>query len=174
MVAEDIHAPRSRLSGFFRALNNIQRRDELTALSQVTSLGFRAEDVRHIILTHLDFDHAGGLTDFPQARIHLLQQEVDTAHQRHSWLSRERYRPGQWGGISNWETYQPQGEKWFGFEAVNRLRDLPPELLLVPLAGHTPGHAGIAIQQPDGWLLHGGDARFYRGEMRQQTRHCTP
>lgn len=171
---QDIHAPGSRLSGFFRALNNIQRRDELTALAQVRALGFQAEDVRHIILTHLDFDHAGGLTDFPQAHIHLLQQEVDTAHRRHSWLSRERYRPGQWGGISHWQTYQPQGETWFGFEAVNRLRDLPPEILLVPLAGHTPGHAGIAIQQPEGWLLHGGDAWFYRGEVRQPSRHCTP
>lgn len=30
---QDIHTPGSRLSGFFRALNNIQRRDELTALS---------------------------------------------------------------------------------------------------------------------------------------------
>ena len=94
---QDMRAPGSRLSGFFRAMNNIQRREELTALAQITALGFRAEDVRHIILTHLDFDHAGGLTDFPQARIHLLKQEVDTAHQRHSWLSRERYRPGQWG-----------------------------------------------------------------------------
>ncbi|MDH1087761.1 hypothetical protein [Pantoea brenneri] len=32
----------------------------------------------------------------------------------------------------------------------------------------------IAIQQPDGWLLHGGDAWFYRDEMRQPMRHCTP
>jgi glyoxylase-like metal-dependent hydrolase (beta-lactamase superfamily II) len=23
--------------------------------------------VRHIVLTHLDFDHAGGLEDFPEA-----------------------------------------------------------------------------------------------------------
>lgn len=56
---QDIPMHGSRLSGFFRALNNIQRRDDLTALSQVKALSFPADTVRHIILTHLDFDHAG-------------------------------------------------------------------------------------------------------------------
>jgi len=45
---------------------------------------------------------------------------------------------------------------------------------MVPLPGHTWGHAGVAIQRPDGWLLHAGDAYFYRGEMRQAKRACTP
>lgn len=170
---DDVRQPR-RLPGFFRLMNNIQRREELTALSRIEALGFRGEDVRHIILTHLDFDHAGGLTDFPHARVHLLQQEIDTAQQRHSWLCRERYRPGQWGGAFGWEGYRAQGETWFGFEAVTALRGLPPEILLVPLAGHTPGHAGVAIQRPEGWLLHGGDAWFYRDEMGGPERHCTP
>ena len=171
---DDVRQPEKRLSGFFRVMNNIQRREALTARSRVEALGFRAEDVRHIILTHLDFDHAGGLTDFPGAQIHLLQTEIDTAQQRHSWLARERYRPGQWSGLSGWTGYQPRGEKWYGFEAVTTLKGLPPEILLVPLAGHTSGHAGIAVSQPHGWLLHGGDAWFYRGEMDVQKPYCTP
>ncbi|WP_222887913.1 MBL fold metallo-hydrolase [Enterobacter sp. C2] len=171
---DDVRQPEKRLSGFFRVMNNIQRREALTARSRIEALGFRAEDVRHIILTHLDFDHAGGLTDFPHAQIHLLQTEIDTAQQRHSWLARERYRPGQWSGISGWTGYKPQGETWYGFEAVTALQGLPPEILLVPLAGHTTGHAGIAVSQPNGWLLHGGDAWFYRGEMDLQKPHCTP
>ncbi len=166
--------PADRLTRFFRTLNNIQYRDELTAINQVQRLGFRAEDVRHIVLTHLDFDHAGGLTDFPHAQVHLMQQEIDTAEQRHSWLRRERYRPAQWSTRSGWHGYQAAGERWFGFDAVNQLQGLPPEILLVPLPGHTLGHAGIAIRQPNGWLLHGGDAWFYRGELHQAQRHCTP
>lgn len=171
---EDIRQPSQRLSGFFRLLNNIQRREALTARSRIEALGFRAEDVRHIILTHLDFDHAGGLSDFPHAQVHLLQREFDTAQQRHRWLARERYRPAQWSGISGWKCYQPQGEKWYGFEAVTALHGLPPEILLLPLAGHTLGHAGIAIKQTHGWLLHGGDAWFFRDEMHPQKSRCTP
>ncbi|PDO90418.1 MBL fold metallo-hydrolase [Kosakonia pseudosacchari] len=170
----DMRQPRQNIPAFFRLLNNIQHRESLTALAQVKALGFQAEDVRHIVLTHLDFDHAGGLTDFPQAQIHLLQREIDTAQQRHSWLTRERYRPGQWQAVSGWQGYAAEGEQWFGFDAVTALRGLPPEILLIPLAGHTLGHAGVAIQHSDGWLLHGGDAWFYRGEIGQPERHCTP
>lgn len=170
---EDMAQPSHRLPWFFRAMNNIQYRKELTAAHQLAALGFMPGDVRHIVLTHLDFDHAGGLSDFPNARVHLMQTEIDTASERHGWLARERYRPGQWGAISGWHGYQPQGEAWFGFEAVRELKGLPPELLLIPLAGHTDGHAGIAIDTPDGWLLHGGDAWFFREEMAPDWR-CTP
>ncbi|MDZ7320536.1 MBL fold metallo-hydrolase [Kosakonia sacchari] len=170
----DMRQPRRNIPAFFRLMNNIQHRESLTALAQVKALGFQAEDVRHIVLTHLDFDHAGGLTDFPQAQIHLLQREIDTAQQRHNWLTRERYRPGQWQGVSGWQGYAAEGEKWYGFDAVTALRGLPPEILLIPLAGHTLGHAGIAIQHSAGWLLHGGDAWFYRGEIGGTERHCTP
>jgi glyoxylase-like metal-dependent hydrolase (beta-lactamase superfamily II) len=45
---------------------------------------------------------------------------------------------------------------------------------MVPLPGHTWGHAGVAISGPGGWFLHAGDAYFYRGEMRQARRSCTP
>ncbi|MFD1800896.1 MBL fold metallo-hydrolase [Mixta tenebrionis] len=164
----------SRIAAFFRRFNNIQRRPELSALAQVKRLGFQPQDVRHIILTHLDFDHAGGLTDFPHAQVHLMQQELDAVRHRDGWLQQRRYRPAQWPARTNWQAYQPQGESWQGFAAVSALKGLPPEILLIPLPGHTPGHAGVAIQQRDGWLLHGGDAWFYRGEMYQQTRHCTP
>jgi len=74
----DMRYPERRLSGFFRLLNNIRYSEQMSALAQIQLLGFQAEDVRHIILTHLDFDHAGGISDFPAARIHLLQRELDT------------------------------------------------------------------------------------------------
>src|SRR3546814_19578588 len=67
------------------------------------------------------------------------------------------------------------GERWFGFEAVRDLDGLPPEILLVPLPGHTWGHSGVAVQEDGGgWLLHAGDAYFYRGEVGSQTYECTP
>lgn len=38
------------------------------------------------------------------------------------------------------------------------LGEIVPGMLLVPLPGHTAGHAGVAIPTGDGWLLHAGDA----------------
>ncbi len=171
---QDVQSPYARLSPFFVHFNNIQFDRKYTAIEQVKQLGFSANDVRHIVLTHLDFDHAGGLEDFPEATIHVMQRESDTARDRHGFIARRRYRPRQWDEVKHWQHYTAGGDPWFGFEAVRDLAGLPPEILLIPLAGHTHGHAGVAIKTSEGWLLHAGDAYFYRQEMDLTDPNCTP
>ncbi|MBD2088535.1 MBL fold metallo-hydrolase [Microcoleus sp. FACHB-1515] len=170
----DVRSPYSRLSPFFVHFNNIQFESKYTAIEQVEKLGFSAQDVRHIVLTHLDFDHAGGLEDFPEATVHVMQSEVEASRDRQGFIAHRRYRPKQWDEVKNWKFYAAGGEPWFGFEAVRDLAGLPPEILLIPLAGHTKGHAGVAIQTSEGWLLHAGDAYFYREEMHPSEPNCTP
>ena len=176
---KDVHhphrRPRPRITRFMRSLLNIKLREEETAIRQIEALGHSASDVRHIVLTHLDFDHAGGLEDFPNASVHLLDREFNAAMgPRNGFVPRNRYRPSQLDGVRNWRRYDGRGEPWFGFDAVRDLDGLPPEILLIPLPGHTWGHAGVAIERPEGWLLHAGDAYFYRKEVRQTRRQCTP
>jgi glyoxylase-like metal-dependent hydrolase (beta-lactamase superfamily II) len=167
--------PHPRITRTMRTMLNIKLREQETAIRQIEALGFSASDVRHIVLTHLDFDHAGGLEDFPHAAVHLLDKEYSAAAgPRTGFVPRNRYRPSQFDEVRDWRRYGATGEPWFGFDAVRGLEGLPPEILLVPLPGHTWGHAGVAIRKADGWLLHAGDAYFYRGEMRQAKRHCTP
>ncbi|AFY88691.1 MAG: putative metallo-hydrolase [Chroococcidiopsis cubana SAG 39.79] len=170
----DLEAPYSRLSPFFIQVNNIQFDRKYTALHQLEQLGFSANDVRHIVVTHLDFDHAGGLEDFPEATVHVMQAEIEATQSRRGFIASRRYRPNQWDEVKSWKYYSAGGEPWFGFEAVRNLEGLPPEILMIPLVGHTRGHAGIAIDTPEGWLLHAGDAYFYRHEMGSPQRRCTP
>jgi len=173
--SEDVRHPHPRLSKFFRALLNIRFRPEDTALHQIKTMGFSPSDVRHIVLTHLDFDHAGGLEDFPNARVHVMEAERDAAEsKRRGFIARRRYRPAQWDEVRDWRTYAVGGERWFGFDRVSQLDGLPPEILIVPLPGHTWGHAGIAIRTDGGWVLNAGDAYFYRGELDADRRRCTP
>ncbi|HEX8667051.1 MAG TPA: MBL fold metallo-hydrolase [Allosphingosinicella sp.] len=167
--------PEPRITKAMRAMLNIKLREEETAIRQIERLGFSAADVRHIVLTHLDFDHAGGLEDFPQAAVHLMDAEFSAATgPRAGFVPRNRYRPSQFDEVRDWRRYSGHGEPWFGFPAVRALEGLPPEILLVPLPGHTWGHAGVAVDTGNGWFLHAGDAYFYRGEMRQAKRKCTP
>jgi glyoxylase-like metal-dependent hydrolase (beta-lactamase superfamily II) len=171
----DVADPRSRLSAFFLGLVRPEFRDEMTAYRQVQSLGFDPRDVRHIVLTHLDFDHAGGLDDFPWAAVHLMGVEKEYAQRQLTWLDRQRFRPQQWSTKGAWRTYAPAaGEDWYGFERVRMLDGLPPEIAMVPLRGHTHGHAGVAVRRGQGWLLQAGDAYFFRDEMDPVSPYCTP
>jgi glyoxylase-like metal-dependent hydrolase (beta-lactamase superfamily II) len=171
---EDVREPRRRLSGWFLALVRPRLDLEETALRQVQRLGFKAEDVRHIVPTHLDLDHVGALSDFPKARVHVLEAEYGAAMARATLKERNRYRPQQWAHGPLWARHRIEGESWFGFEAVRQAQGLPPEILIVPLPGHTRGHAAIAVQVRDRWLLHAGDAYFFHGEMDPQRPWCTP
>ena len=169
----DIRDPR-RLSPLFRKMMGVQLEPERTAFEQVKALGFSPTDVRHIILTHLDFDHAGGIQDFPQADVHVMAAEYEAAHDRPTPIDRRRYCPEQWQGTNRWHRYDVAGEPWLGFSCVRQLQGLPPEILLVPLVGHTRGHAGVAVQTSNDWLLHAGDAYFFYGEMDTVAPWVTP
>lgn len=172
---EDVRRPRPRLSPLFLdVLCRPRLYEEATAVRQIEKLGHSAKDVTDIVLTHLDFDHAGGLDDFPHARVHMLEAERSYARAQRTFLDRARFRPLQWqSSILRWRTYGASGEAWFGFPAVRALAGLPPEILLVPLAGHTLGHAGVAIQRGDGaWMLHCGDAYFHHDELDPAAYKC--
>ena len=90
---EDVADPR-RLGFLFTALTRPRLEVGETALRQVADLGFRVDDVRHIVPTHLDLDHAGGLADFPAATVHVHAAELRAA-KAPTWRERQRYRRAQ-------------------------------------------------------------------------------
>ncbi|MGI9157315.1 MAG: MBL fold metallo-hydrolase [Marmoricola sp.] len=158
----DLAAPNKRLTAPFVKLTRPALDPAETAISQLRGLGFAATDVRDVVLTHLDVDHAGGLGDFPSARVHVYADELAAA-QRPALSERGRYRTMQWAHGPSWVQHAAAGEDWFGFSAVGVLAD---DLLMVPLLGHTRGHCGVAVRRPGGdWFLHAGDSYFFHGEL---------
>jgi glyoxylase-like metal-dependent hydrolase (beta-lactamase superfamily II) len=170
---EDMREPARRLGPVRHVLAPTYDEGE-TAVRQIEALGLSPDDVRHIVLTHLDLDHAGGISDFPRARVHLMADEQKAALSPSTAEEKRRYRTSQWSHGPQWATYDVNGEGWKGFDCVRGLEGLPPEILLVPLPGHTRGHAAVAVDSDEGWLLHCGDAYFFRGEVDPVNPHCTP
>jgi glyoxylase-like metal-dependent hydrolase (beta-lactamase superfamily II) len=162
---------RRQLGALFNALIAPRPQARETAIEQIRALGYQPDDVRNVVVTHLDVDHAGGLPDFPDAAVHVLGRELDAA-MNPSLRERERYVKVHWAHGPKWVRHEPDGEHWLGFESV---RVLPgaDDLLLVPLYGHTRGHAGVAVKRDGRWLLHCGDAYFNRGEV-EQPASCPP
>ncbi|MFF5971442.1 MBL fold metallo-hydrolase [Streptomyces sp. NPDC012769] len=165
----DVRDPEATLGADWIAMAEPVLDEEETAVRQVARLGHDPADVRHILVTHLDVDHCGGLPDFPGARVHVLADELAAAR---ADVTGGRYRAAHWAHGPDWVTYdhEPAGtltapaEDWFGFTAV-RPDGLPHGFRLVPLGGHTAGHTGIAVRDGDRWLLHCGDAYYYHREL---------
>lgn len=133
-----------------------------TAASQVKALGYSISDVTDIAVTHLDLDHAGGLGDFPNARVHVFADELAAAKNPQGPKEKNRYIQAQWAHGPNWVEHAVDGEGWLGFESVSPISD---DILLVPTRGHTRGHVAVAVRRPSGgWFLHAGDAYFSAGE----------
>lgn len=116
----------------------------------------KKEPVRMIILSHLHWDHASGIRDFPDA-------EVWTPRQEYDWALGSHAAPG-----SNLPSeYANSGIRWrfieFGrvaYENFDRSLDVFQDgsVVLVPLPGHTPGSMGMFIN------LKSGKRFFFTGD----------
>ena len=143
-----------RLMRFFTAAMRSPRDLNETAIYQIQRLGYKPTDVQNIIMTHLHLDHAGGLPDFPHAKVHIYEPEYQLIMSgKAGW----EYIKAHWAHNPNWVVHELPGERWFDFEAI-QLKTFAPEIWLVPLVGHTAGHCAIAVHDSTGWILHGGDA----------------
>jgi glyoxylase-like metal-dependent hydrolase (beta-lactamase superfamily II) len=117
---EDVNEPR-RLGPLFNIMMRPRLEVAETALRQVVDLGYRPSDVRHIVPTHLDLDHAGGISDFPGAAVHIFADELRAASSRPSLIERSRYRGVQISAVKKWAVVKEEGESWFGFSAVRAI-----------------------------------------------------
>ncbi|MEV0339035.1 MBL fold metallo-hydrolase [Nocardia sp. NPDC050713] len=135
------------------------------AVRQVERLGYDPRDVRDIVLTHFDADHTGGLADFPWANVHLTSDEAVAALHPRGPIERNRYLPTQRDHKPILVRHTPDGEAWHGFSAAQELSDIAPGLVMIALPGHTRGHAAIAIDTGERWILHAGDAFYHHGQV---------
>lgn len=162
---QDYLQPQSRLGRVIKGFTHFQTNLNLSAIAQIQQLGFQASDVRHILLTHLDIDHAGGISDFPQAMVHVLSSEFNAAEQL-KLHDKRRYRRPQFQQHRYWNFLEAQaGQAWFNFSCVAGFQDFADDILMIALPGHSAGHCGYAINAPQGWVFFCGDAYFSAQEL---------
>jgi glyoxylase-like metal-dependent hydrolase (beta-lactamase superfamily II) len=136
-----------------------------SALGRVRALGMRADDVSDIVLTHLDIDHVGGLSDFPHATVHVAHAEHAARFERRqpfrSWVhdSRRAFAHRPRFALASWSDHQelgfPRSVDLFGDGSV----------ILLDGKGHTPGHAAVLVRAGSSTLLHAGDSFVHHTEL---------
>jgi glyoxylase-like metal-dependent hydrolase (beta-lactamase superfamily II) len=114
-----------------------------TAVDALAELGVAPDDIAHVVLTHLHFDHAGGLTRlgdggapesvFRRARIHVQRQEWLDALANKSTMTKTYLR-------SHLDPVAAQVELHDG--------DATPlaGIALIPTPGHTWGHQSVLVK----------------------------
>ncbi|OGO74494.1 MAG: hypothetical protein A3K41_11795 [Chloroflexi bacterium RIFOXYD12_FULL_57_15] len=143
-------------TNFFRVITIMPFDPNEAAVNKIRKLGRKPEEVKHIILTHMHFDHCGGLTDFPHAKVHVHKREHDAFTGHGLYWGKAAYIPRNLAHRPEIALYEMIDSKWYDFDAIR----LPfsPEMYFIPLFGHSPGLCGVAVKSGTGWHFHVADA----------------
>lgn len=119
--------------------------------------GVDTASITDVVLTHLHFDHAGGLTHrdapdaplraaFPNARVHVQRREFDDARANfgimHATYREENFTPLD--AADAWRLLDGEGE-------------IAPDIRAILTPGHTRGHQSIKIDGGERQLIYSGD-----------------
>jgi N-acyl homoserine lactone hydrolase len=109
---------------------------------RMRAVGLAPEDVRTVILTHLDTDHVGGLTWFPNAEVLVHRPEYEYAA---TFFGKIRYQPELWPAQFSPTLYDLDSLPCGPFPR-SKVIGGEGDLRLVPIPGHSIGQVGAILQ----------------------------
>lgn len=127
---------------------------------QLKKIGINPSDVKHVIMTHLHTDHAGGLSYFPSSEILIHKGEYKAAlgfsgllkgflNKRFpSWLSPK--------------LFEFNNEKFYSFQKSLKLYD---DIIIVPTFGHTGTHISVIVKNEGLNYFLAGDSSYNQQNM---------
>lgn len=118
---------------------------------KVRENGVDPDEIQHVVLTHLHWDHASSADKFPRARFYAQQAEIDFFTGEawdHDATSRFfSHREMLNDLIARRKIIALEGDHKFA-----------PGITLLNVGGHTPGSQMVAVNTPDGLAVLTGDA----------------
>jgi len=118
------------------------------ALDQMLEQGLNEDHVSAIILSHLHWDHTGGLPDFPNTPVWVQPQGLDQAQHR---AHRPAFLPELLEG-AQWSELVLSPQEYLGFkQSLDIYQD--GRLILVDLSGHSEGQVGLFVNLDSGRQL---------------------
>jgi glyoxylase-like metal-dependent hydrolase (beta-lactamase superfamily II) len=119
----------------------------------LAALGVRPDEVTHAVLSHMHFDHAGGLPHLPRARLVVQRRELD-AWREPPAFHRASYAPARAPRLEGAILLEGDAEPLPGI-SVRRT------------GGHTDGHQVV-------FLRSRGETALFFGDLLPTVRHLPP
>jgi len=127
--------------------------DPVAVLAQ---LGVSAPGVEDVVLTHLHFDHVGGLTAFPRARFWIQDAEMSF------WTGRYAARAGFRHAIEPDDVVSMVRLNFDGrLRFVDGDAEVAPGITVHRIGGHSAGLQVVRVQTPGGTVVLCSDAAHY-------------
>lgn len=101
---------------------------------RLAAIGLRPADIRYLVCTHLDPDHAGGHDEFPESEL-VIQREQYAA-------ARAETHPRYGMTSAHW------GDPRLRYRLVDGDTELMPGVDLIASDGHVPGHQSVLVRLP--------------------------
>ncbi len=147
--------PRGRLGAVVDSLVITMKPGE-DAVSLLGSAGIAPTDIKHVIQSHLHYDHAGGVSFFPQAEVYVQRAELPFAFWPPIYQSGVYVRDDFDHNI-NWR--EVEGE----FDLFG-----DGKITMFPTPGHTAGHQSLIVQLDSGPVILLSDATYLISKMRER------
>lgn len=143
----DLTHDTSRLGPLARSFG-LDFTDDDTVAAKLESVGVRPSDVTHTVVSHLHFDHAGGLACLPDTRL-VVQASEWAAGADPKQIERGIYQPDDYDLGHDRQEIDGHHDL-FGDGAVRCL----------PTPGHTVGHQSLVVELPSGPVVMCGDCVY--------------
>lgn len=123
--------------------------------TRLAQAGLTPEDIDLVILTHMHYDHIGGLLKsgkavFPKAKI--LVSNLEKSFWLNPDMLNEEYYKSNAELVHRVATVYPERFEGFDFD-----EELAPGVLSLNAVGHTPGHTAFLVSSGDNAILFAGD-----------------
>lgn len=122
---------------------------------QLEALGFKTSDIDYVIMSHLHWDHTGGMYLFPQAKFFIMSGEI--AYSRWPLPASPQYRA---------EDIDPTlGFDWTEVESADYDFFGDGSLRFIHLPGHSPGNASLVVRLATQTIILAADTAHLRSGL---------
>lgn len=134
--------------------------------AQLRERGIEPKDLKSVVISHLHYDHSGGLPDLAGAPVYMMEEHWN-AFKHRFYATMEGATPDQWPKDFDPKFLQPTGPALGPFEKTYPITN-DGKVVAVQTPGHVPGHLSVIVYAEEAMYFLTGDATYSQELLDQE------